>query len=131
MDSFELDIGEQSRVSSDFLDRVVNEFQRAVSIEREARKVTQQSIADKIGTSRAVINRQVQGLENISARRIAELFWAIGWEPFFEARKIPVESNYFTPAKTDAWPNQAVPVGAYQPLTKLGSNVEAHEIRSK
>jgi hypothetical protein len=95
MSTFELDIGEQARVSLDFLDQVINEFQRAVSLERETRKVTQQSIAEKIGTSRAVVNRQVQGLENLSARRIAELFWAIGWQPRFSAHKIPRGDNNF------------------------------------
>jgi hypothetical protein len=40
-----------------------------------------------------VINRQLQGLENISARRIGELFWAMGWVPHFEARRIPEGEN--------------------------------------
>jgi hypothetical protein len=51
------------------------------------------SIADKIGTSRHVINRELQGLENISARRIGEFFWAIGWEPHFEAQRAPDRRN--------------------------------------
>ena len=93
MDSFELEIDEQSRVSSEFMARVVNEIRRAVASEKASRKLTQQAIADKIGTSRAVINRQIQGLENLSARRIGEILWAIGWEPHFEARKRPVGEN--------------------------------------
>jgi hypothetical protein len=96
MTSFEFDIGEKERVGVEFISRVVSELKRALSYEKGVRKLTQQSIAEKIGTSRAVINRQVQGLENLSLRRVAELFWAIGWEPHFEARKIPAGENLFT-----------------------------------
>jgi hypothetical protein len=97
MNSFELEIDEQSRIGSEFMARVVNEIRRAVAAEKASRKITQQAIADKIGTSRAVINRQVQGLENLSVRRIAEILWAIGWEPHFEARKIPAGENLRPP----------------------------------
>jgi hypothetical protein len=96
MNSFELDLlDEKSRAGSEFMARVVNEIRRALASEKACRKITQQSIAEKIGTSRAVINRQIQGFENLSARRIGELLWAIGWEPYFEARKIPVGDNQY------------------------------------
>ena len=96
MNSFELDIiDEKSRAGSEFMARVVAELQRAIATEKQQRKLTQQAIADKVETSRHVINRQVQGYENLSSRRIGELFWAIGWEPFFEARKAPFGTNYF------------------------------------
>jgi hypothetical protein len=39
----------------------------------------------------------MQGLENLSSRRIAELLWALGWEPHFEARKIRTGENLFVP----------------------------------
>lgn len=99
MNSFELEIDEKSRVGSEFMARVIDEIRRAVAAEKGTRKLTQQSIADKIGTSRAVINRQIQGLENLTARRIGEILWAIGWEPHFEARKIPVGENLHLPAE--------------------------------
>lgn len=93
MNSFELEIDEKSQAGSQFMAQVINEIRRAVATEKATRKITQQAIADKIGTSRAVINRQIQGLENLSARRIGEILWAIGWEPHFEARRIPAEAN--------------------------------------
>jgi hypothetical protein len=93
MNSFELETDEQSYVGSMFMARVANEIRRAAAIEKASRKITQQAIADKIGTSRAVVNREMQGLENLSARRTAELLWALGWEPYFEARKIPDGDN--------------------------------------
>jgi hypothetical protein len=66
---------------------------QAPAPESPSARLTQQAIAEKLGTSRAVINRQVQGIENLGARRIGEILWAIGWEPYFEARRIPDGQN--------------------------------------
>lgn len=94
MPSFEYVIDERSRVGSRFIERVKEELQRALKEEKHARKVTQQSIADKLGQkNRSVVNRQFMGLENMTARSIAELLWAIGWEPYFEARKVIEEDG--------------------------------------
>jgi hypothetical protein len=125
MTSFELEIDDKSRVGSEFIEDVGNEIKRALTTERATRKITQQSIADKVGTSRAVINRQIQGLENLTARRIAEILWAIGWEPHFKARKARPGENLFVPER----PIQKEPSKPFQPLTQLGSNVRASEIR--
>lgn len=112
MNSFELDIiDEKSRAGSEFMFRIAQELQRAFLSEKKARKLTQQAIAMKLGTSRAVINRQLQGLENIGARRIGELFWAMCWEPHFEARKIPDGDNYESSRQAAASP---------APLSKAG-----------
>jgi hypothetical protein len=97
MNSFEIEIDEKSRVGSEFMARVVNELRRALAAEKAKRKLTQQNIADSVGTTRAVINRQIQGYENLGARRIAEILWAIGWEPYFEARPIPSGHNETIP----------------------------------
>jgi len=93
MPSFEFDIGEQSRTGSRFIAHVRDEIQRALFSEKSARKITQQQIAEKLGTSRAVINRQIMGLENMTLRRVAEILWALGWEPHFEVRRIPAGEN--------------------------------------
>lgn len=96
MTSFELDIvDEKSLAGSSFVARVAKEIRRALAAEKTSRKLTQQALADKIGTSRAVVNREVQGLENLTARRIGELLWAMGWEPYFEARKSDYTGNEF------------------------------------
>lgn len=103
MNSFELDIiDEKSRAASEFLMRVVDEMRRALVTEKSERKLTQQSVAEKVGTSCHVINRELQGLENISARRIGEFFWAIGWEPHFEARRAPNRNNDILPPSATA-----------------------------
>ncbi len=97
MPSFEFDIGERSRVGARFISHVRDEIQNALFSEKSERKVTQQQIAEKLDTSRAVINRQIMGLENMTLRRVAEILWAIGWEPHFEARKIPAGENQHRP----------------------------------
>lgn len=89
MNSYELEIDEKSDVGMTFMARVASEIRRAALEEKAGRKITQQAIAEKVGTSRAVINREMSGLENLTARRTAEILWALGWEPYFEARKIP------------------------------------------
>jgi hypothetical protein len=118
MNSFELEIDEKSRIGSMFMARVANEIRRAAALEKASRKITQQAIAEKIGTSRAVVNREMQGLENLSARRIAELLWALGWEPHFEARKIPEGHNEFT-ANT----SNVAEVGKAMPHSELGKSI--------
>jgi hypothetical protein len=97
MPSFEFDIGELEQVGSRFLSDVRDELQRALATEKASRKITQQEIAEKLGTSRAVINRQLIGHENISIKRVAEILWAIGWQPSFKAEKIPQGQNYAVP----------------------------------
>lgn len=93
MPSFEFDIGEKERAGSRFLSDVRDELQRALATEKSQRKISQQAIANLLDTSRAVINRQIMGYENIGIKRVAEILWAIGWEPRFEARRVPA-SNY-------------------------------------
>jgi len=93
MSSFELEIDEKSLAGSTFMARVANEIRRAAAIEKSQRKLTQQAIADKIGTSRAVVNREMTGVENLTARRAGELLWAMGWEPYFEARKVQTNTG--------------------------------------
>ena len=107
MPSFDFDIGEQARIGSRFMSHVRDEIQHALFSEKERRKITQQQIAEKLGTSRAVINRQIMGLENMTLRRVAEILWAIGWEPYFEARKIPAGENQ-SPATEIGKPVQTV-----------------------
>ena len=92
MPSYEYKIDERSRAGSRFITSVNNELRHALVTEKSERKLTQQAIADKLGVNRSVVNRRFMGLENMTARSIGELLWAIGWEPHFEARKI--ERNY-------------------------------------
>jgi transcriptional regulator with XRE-family HTH domain len=80
------DIGGKSRTVARFMGTVRRELQKAVAAEKQARKLTQQQIADMLDTSRSVINREILG-GNLTLRRLAELAWALGWEIVFEFRK--------------------------------------------
>ncbi len=106
MTSFEYKIDDRSRAGSRFITRVNEELQRALVAEKAERKLTQQAIADKLGVNRSVVNRRFMGLENMTARSIGELLWAIGWEPYFEARKTEenVGDNEFTKPVIDTSP---------------------------
>ena len=87
MTSFVFDIGAKARAAARFIDDVRSELQAALVTEKRERKITQQAIAQAIGTSRSVINRQLMGQENLTLRTVAELAWALGWEPEFKLRK--------------------------------------------
>ena len=116
-----LEIDEKSDVGMTYMARVASEIRRAAAEEKANRKITQQAIADKVGTSRAVINREMSGLENLTARRTAEILWALGWEPYFEARRVRSvpQTNEFVarinldaPENNDLQPTMSVVVSA-------------------
>ena len=85
MTSYVYDIGEKELAASRFIADVRGEILDALSTERQYRKVTQQSLAERLGIHRSVVNRQLLGYENMTLRSVAELLWAIGWEPHFAA----------------------------------------------
>jgi len=93
MDSFEFDIGEKATIVSRFMGEVHAEIQRAFMDEKASRKLTQQQIATLLEVNRSVINRQLQGMDNLTARRMAEFAWALGYEPEFRLRKEMAEEG--------------------------------------
>lgn len=130
MPSFEYVIDERSRAGSRFLSRVRDELQRALLAEKAGRKLTQQSIADKLGVNRSVVNRQFMGLENLTARTIGELLWAIGWEAHFEAVKpeTAAGANEFVSVKEEIVTKRPEQKKFQQP-TKPSSTEQAHEFQ--
>jgi hypothetical protein len=86
MSFLDFDIGGKSRTVARFMGTVRREVQKAVEYEKLDRKLTQQQIADMLGTSKSVINREILG-GNLTLRRLGELAWALGWEIVFEFRK--------------------------------------------
>src|SRR5262249_9729157 len=87
MNLYVYDIGEKARKAARFIGHVRAELQKALIAEKTSRKLTQQEIATMLGSSRAAINRQFMGFENLTIRRVAELAWAMGWDIVFELRK--------------------------------------------
>jgi nucleoid DNA-binding protein len=94
MTSYMFEIGEKARKASRFIGHVRAELQRALVAEKASRKLTQQKLADALGVNRSVINRQLMGTENLTLRSVAELGWALGWEPHFEMRKKTPRGNH-------------------------------------
>lgn len=89
MTSFVYDIGEKERAGSRFIAHVRSEVQDAFLEEKKLRKITQQQLATKLGVNRSVVNRQLMGLDKMTLRSVAELLWAMGWDPEFKATKEP------------------------------------------
>jgi len=56
-------------------------LQRAYS---EAPQLSQSDIARELGVHRSVITRQLRGYQDMGLARVAELSWALGYEPTFE-----------------------------------------------
>lgn len=108
MTSYTLDIGEQSRVGARFISHVRAEVQCAFLAEKKSRKLTQQQIATTLGVNRSVINRQLSGLENMTLRSVAELLWAMGWEPEFGVVKIPASSGVNDTREQEPTDNQPI-----------------------
>ena len=100
MNSYVYDIGDKERAGSRFISHVRREVQGAFLHEKKSRKLTQQQIATRLGVNRSVVNRQLGGLENMTLRSVAELLWAMGWEPDFAATKEP--NDPFANDKGDA-----------------------------
>ena len=93
MNLYVFDIGEKARKAARFIGHVRAELQKALVAEKKSRKLTQQQLAQAIGTNRSVINRQLMGTENLTLRGVAELGWALGWEPRFEMVKRAATGN--------------------------------------
>lgn len=134
MDSFEFDIGEKATIVSRFMGEIHAEIQQAFIAEKVSRKLTQQQIATLLEVNRSVINRQLQGMENLTARRIAEFAWALGYEPEFRLRKDVAEhGTNDRPAKppvSQSLPGKEAPTsvgksGTYLPSNLLGFQVVA------
>jgi hypothetical protein len=62
--------------------------------------LTQQSLALKLDTERALINRQLSGETSLSLRALADLAWAMDLEISFELKKPVAEAGQNQPATT-------------------------------
>jgi transcriptional regulator with XRE-family HTH domain len=91
--SFELKINPKDRVAGRFIGSVRKALLKAAITEKEHNGITQQSIAEKLGVNRSVINRLLRGDTNLTLRSVAEIAWALGFEPVFELHKIQPSSE--------------------------------------
>lgn len=80
MTSFQIGISPSRRAAGRFISRVRRKLQRALVEEGERSGVNQSKIADAIGVHRSVISRELNGRQDITLGRLAELAWAMGRE---------------------------------------------------
>ena len=84
MTSFQIGISPSRRAAGRFIARVRRSLQRALVEEGERSGINQSKIADAIGVHRSVISRELNGRQDITLGRLAELAWAMGREIQFE-----------------------------------------------
>jgi plasmid maintenance system antidote protein VapI len=84
MTSFQIAISPSRRAAARFIARIRRALQAAVVEEGERSGVNQSEIARSIGVHRSVISRELNGRQDITLGRIAELAWALGREIEFE-----------------------------------------------
>lgn len=84
MTSFQIAISPSRRAAGRFISRVRRSLQRALVEEGEMSGINQSRVADAIGVHRSVISRELNGRQDITLGRVAELAWALGREIEFD-----------------------------------------------
>jgi plasmid maintenance system antidote protein VapI len=84
--SFELDISPKDRAAARFIGAVRKALMKA-TLSTEGVGVTQQSIAEKLGVNRSVVNRMLKGEANLTLRSVAEIAWALGMQAEITLKK--------------------------------------------
>lgn len=84
MTSFRLSVSPHRRAAARFVNKVHRCLQKAYA---QSPEITQTAIANALGVHRSVINRQLRGQKDMSLGRVAELAWAMGYEPEFDLVK--------------------------------------------
>jgi hypothetical protein len=97
MPSFQLSVTPSRRAATRFITRVRRNFQRVLA---EEPNIKQTDLARAIGVHRSVINKEIRGQKDLTLGRVAELAWALGYEPQFSLAKpqTPAGSNVPQPA---------------------------------
>ncbi|NQY61963.1 helix-turn-helix domain-containing protein [Cognatishimia sp.] len=77
MSAFELDLDPKSSAGADSIDLVNRRVLAALRTRLRERKITQKELAAKLGIDKSTISRLLRGNQNITARTLGELFWAL------------------------------------------------------
>ena len=100
MTYFHFDIGERARHAGRFIGRVRGELLRALMERKSEIGFSQQGLAQKLDTERALINRQLSGETSLTLRSLADLAWAMDMEIFFELKRPIAEAGQNQPMTT-------------------------------
>ena len=84
MPSFQIGIRPNRRAAARFIAHVRRTLQQALAEEQLKTGITQSKIAQRIDVHRSVISRELNGQEDITLGRVAELAWALGREISFD-----------------------------------------------
>lgn len=88
MMSYELKIDPKKRTAGRFIGSVRKALIMAALDEKKTRGLTQQKVAECLGVNRSVVNKMLRGEVNLTLRSVAELAWAMGWQPKFSMSRI-------------------------------------------
>ena len=116
MPSFQITISPKRRAATRFIGQVRRQMKRALAERREADGTTQTAVANKLDVHRSVINRELNGKNDIGLGRVGEFAWALGMEPHLEFRPITIGDGQNirpldatpSPVKSDADPNKSI-----------------------
>ncbi len=102
MTSFQIAISPSRRAAGRFISRVRRALQTALVEETERSGKNQSRVAEAIGVHRSVISRELNGRQDITLGRLAELAWALGREIELEL-VVPEQvagenTTYFSPS---------------------------------
>lgn len=85
MSSFRLSVSPKRRAAARFLGQVRQSLQKALA---ENPEISQSTVARALETDRSVISKQLNGEQNLSLGRVAEIAWALGQEPEFRLKTV-------------------------------------------
>jgi plasmid maintenance system antidote protein VapI len=103
MTSFQISLTPNRRAAARFIGQIRRALQMAYVEEQTENGLSQSEIARALKVHRSVINRELKGLKDITAGRIAELAWAMGRKPAFTLEKLEQRAETNHPASA---PNQ-------------------------
>lgn len=87
MTSFQIAISPSKRAAGRFISKVRRALQRALVEEQAITGINQSAVAEAIGVHRSVVSRELNGRQDITLGRVAELAWAMGREIEFQLVK--------------------------------------------
>lgn len=111
--SYELKIDPKRRAAGRFIGTVRKALINAALEEKQQHGLTQQRVAECLGVNRSVINRMLRGEVNLTLRSVAELAWAMGWQPQFSLKRIAKADR--NNAEPEIAPPYAASVGSSAP----------------
>jgi transcriptional regulator with XRE-family HTH domain len=124
--SFHFDIGGRARNAGRFIGRVRGELLRALSERKSDGGLTQEALARKLDTERALINRQLSGESNLTLRSLADLAWAMDLEISFELKNPATEAGQNQPAQNQTMTTSTVRHGQIKYINGAAKQVTVH-----